>query len=98
MQAGIDDKTDFADYEHLNIYGAQHFTSYLGQYMLDNYDVKSDTTDEEINEWDMCYDETKAVMEKSEKFIKEGIIDGVGEMDTSLPAKIYHRIDDFIKS
>ena len=46
--------------------------------MLDNYDVKSDTTDEEINEWDMCYDETKAVMEKSEKFIKEGIIDGVG--------------------
>ena len=46
----------------------------------------------------MCYDETKAVMEKSEKFIKEGIIDGVGEMDTSLPAKIYHRIDDFIKS
>lgn len=97
-RAGIDDKTDFADYEHLNIYGAQHFTSYLGQYMLDNYDVKSDTTDEEINEWDMCYDETKAVMEKSEKFIKEGIIDGVGEMDTSLPAKIYHRIDDFIKS
>ena len=43
-------------------------------------------------------DGTKAVMEKSEKFIKEGIIDGVGEMDTSLPAKIYHRIDDFIKS
>ena len=39
--AGIDDSHDFADFEHLNAYGAQKLSSYIGDMAVNQYGYKS---------------------------------------------------------
>ena len=39
-QVGLDGRTDFSDEEHLNISGAEKVSDYLGQILIDHYDLK----------------------------------------------------------
>lgn len=91
-KCGIDDTTDFGDYEHLNSYGAEKFTSYLGKYMIDNYDVKTDTSNKDIEYWDECASKTDEVIELSKKSTASGINHGYGEASITFAAKLYHLI------
>lgn len=37
---GLDYKEDFYNDEHMNVYGQQKFTAYLGQYLIDHYGLQ----------------------------------------------------------
>ena len=53
-EIGIDITHDFYNKEHLNIFGAQKYTSYLGGYITENYDINTEHSDEITAEWDHC--------------------------------------------
>ncbi len=50
-EIGIDTTTDYADDTHFNQMGAEKFTKYLCEYMLDNYTL---TTRTNLPDWDKC--------------------------------------------
>ena len=75
-QIGIDDATDFSDGEHMNVNGMEKFTAYLGQYIVDNYDVaRSDSgyTDDIKADWDACYEKTMGIIDRCKEDMKSGI-------------------------
>jgi len=49
---GIDQNTDFIDYNHLNYYGAQKATAYIASYLLENYDLEAHDGDKGYELWD----------------------------------------------
>lgn len=51
---GIDDNSDYFNQYHLNVYGSEKITSFLAQYIADNYNVKCDHTDKVEAEWREC--------------------------------------------
>ena len=50
-EIGIDMLKDYADETHLNHFGAEKFTKYLCEYMLENYDL---TINSDLSDWDQC--------------------------------------------
>ncbi|MCR5665220.1 MAG: hypothetical protein K6G01_00190 [Eubacterium sp.] len=54
--------------EHLNVLGSAKFTNYLGQYLVDHYDIKGQHSQEVVENWDKCADKAKG-------FIKDIKID-----------------------
>lgn len=51
---GLDPQNDFYNFEHLNIYGMEKFTTFFGKYICDNYDVKTAHTAETVEQWNKC--------------------------------------------
>lgn len=51
-ELGIDFQNDFADAEHLNIYGAEKFTTFLGEAMVKKYDLPDHRGDERYWQWE----------------------------------------------
>lgn len=51
----IDYATDMSDSDHVNMLGASKLTTYLGEYLMDNYDLKSHAGDAAYNDWDISY-------------------------------------------
>ena len=51
-EMGIDFATDFAEVLHLNRSGNEKFTSYLGQYLKDNYTLEDHRGDAKYSSWD----------------------------------------------
>lgn len=51
---GIDPLNDFANAEHLNIFGAEKFTPYLADYLAAHYDLNAAHSDQVTAEWDRC--------------------------------------------
>lgn len=91
---GIDDSTDFGDYEHLNVYGAEKMTAYLGKFIVDNYDVMSDSTDEEVRYWNECVEKTEDVVQMSKDSMAIGKNHGYGEASITAVASVFHFIRD----
>ena len=58
-EIGIDESTDYYNGDHLNVFGNEKATLYLGKYIMENYDISTEHT-EEINKlWDDCADYTE---------------------------------------
>lgn len=49
---GLDPTTDFAEGSHLNYYGNEKYSRYLGQYIVDNYDVSDRRGDAAYDSWE----------------------------------------------
>lgn len=60
-QIGLNTQDDFYNFEHLNIFGMEKFTKYFGQYICDNYNIKTDHSAETVEQWNKCAE----VMEKT---------------------------------
>lgn len=60
--------------------------------MIDNYDVKTDTSNKDIEYWDECASKTDEVIELSKKSTASGINHGYGEASITFAAKLYHLI------
>ncbi len=56
----VDYSTDLSDTDHVNIQGATKLTHYLGEYLMDNYDLKSHAGDGSYADWDADYEEFRA--------------------------------------
>ena len=48
----IDFQNDFADAEHLNVYGAEKFTTFLGEAIVKKYDLPDHRGDEKYWQWE----------------------------------------------
>lgn len=53
-EIGLVAATDYYNRGHNNIYGAEKVTNYLGQYIVDHYDLDLDHTDAVTAQWDDC--------------------------------------------
>lgn len=53
-KTGIDFSTDTIDGKHLNGYGAEKFSKYLGKYLKDNYELEDRRGDADYTSWDIC--------------------------------------------
>lgn len=51
---GLDPLNDFANAEHLNIFGAEKFTPYLADYLAQHYDLNTAHSQTVTDEWTRC--------------------------------------------
>lgn len=58
-EIGLNTRTDFYNFEHLNIYGMEKFTHFFAKYIVDNYNVRSVHSMENIKAWNKCVDVTE---------------------------------------
>ena len=63
-EIGLDFSTDFYNDEHLNVFGNEKFTDYLGGYITSHYDIKTSHTEEVDKQWQECADFTSELFEK----------------------------------
>lgn len=74
-ELNLEYSTDFYNSKHVNIAGAKKVTTYLAQYIEDNYGLQSKLTDEQKQSWtDACdawADEEISLMAEWEKYKKE---------------------------
>lgn len=71
-EVGINFETDFEEWQHLNISGAQKVSDYIGKYLSKNYDLSDKRTDDEICElWNKSYEnsllEQKNALKRAKK-------------------------------
>lgn len=72
-EVGLDYKEDFYNDDHMNIYGQQKFTKYLGKILVDKYSVeKSKLSEENKARWDSSAEYIQLYYEYFEKCHKEG--------------------------
>ena len=62
---GLNKNTDFSDVQHMNSIGAEKFTKYLGEYIINNYTVSDRTKDVSIKKiFDKKLDRYESMMEE----------------------------------
>lgn len=69
-KTGISNNTDFYDRGHLNVFGAEKATRYIGKYLVDHFDFNTNITAECRAEWDAevaRYDRAKAAAIAAER-------------------------------
>lgn len=62
---------DFYNSGHVNFYGAQKFTDYFAQYLVENYDLKDHRGDDKYSQWDGHYSEIEELVAQWENEAKE---------------------------
>lgn len=73
-ELGLDFSTDFYNTGHMNIFGAEKYTKWLGQYIADNYDLPDHRGDESYSSWDESYEAWKEQSDKTKDKIYELIM------------------------
>lgn len=58
-RTGIDYETDFSDVSHVNILGADKYTSFLANYISEKYDLPNHRGDEAFSSWDAAWSSFK---------------------------------------
>lgn len=53
----VDYATDLADADHVNVKGAAKVTYYLGEYLMNNYNLTSHSGDASYDDWNASYEE-----------------------------------------
>ena len=70
---GLDYENDFYNDDHLNIYGQQKFTKYLGNLLINDYGItKSSLSDEVKKNWDISAEYNDLFYEYCESKMQEG--------------------------
>lgn len=80
---GIDDSHDFADFEHLNAYGAKKLTAYIGDMAVNQYGIKSDTAKSELSRWKKSVKRTKKALKMAREYTDRGEAQVVGEYEAA---------------
>ena len=62
----VDYEKDFFNPRHLNVFGGEKYTHYVGQYILDNFDIEDHRGDEKYAEWDTYLENSYKKEAKSE--------------------------------
>ena len=79
----IDDSHDFADFEHLNAYGAKKLTAYIGNMAVNQYGIKSDTAKSELSIWKKSVKRTKKALKMAREYTDRGEAQVVGEYEAA---------------
>lgn len=74
-EMNIDYDTDFYNYNHVNIYGADKYTSFLSEYMKSNYNMPDRRDNSDYSDWDDLLDNWNSLVDATKSEIDE-IING----------------------
>lgn len=55
-ELGIDFAMDYADTHHLNVFGGEKLTAYLGEYLTENYNIPDRRGEKGYEKWVTCYE------------------------------------------
>ena len=66
-EIGIDVNNDFFNTTHLNIFGAEKYTAYLSEYVMENYDIDTEHSEDVKKEWDYCASFNDSFISRTEK-------------------------------
>lgn len=80
-QMKIDYDTDFYNYAHVNIFGADKYTEFLSNYITDKYKLKDRRKDKNYSNWNNLLPNWHSEVEKCKKETQT-IIDGEGYDET----------------
>lgn len=69
-EMGLVDFQDYYNYDHVNIYGMPKMTRYLSNYIVNNYDVKTEHTKQVKDEWNECAKYSDKVIDYCTKMIE----------------------------
>lgn len=56
QEVGLDNTTDFYDWNHVNLLGADKVTAFLGQYLTTNYDLSNSSYNVKNESWNKDYE------------------------------------------
>ena len=88
-ELGIDLKNDFYNYDHLNIYGCEKFTQYMGRLLRGKYNVgKTELTEKQQKNWNKAAKNFRKLYDYSDEMIKSGKKYVVLEDDTETVERI----------
>lgn len=89
---GLDEKHDFYNTDHLNIYGQQKFTAFLTDYLTEHYSLSPhELTEDQKAEWDICADYYEAYVSYT-----ESLIDKKQAMELSEDNELIEKLKDFL--
>ena len=73
-EMGLEYNVDFYNPKHTNAIGAAKFTTYLGNYIREHYDIKTDHGKEVAASWDKAAEKEEKEYEKAaEKILKKAV-------------------------
>lgn len=70
-EMGIDFSTDFYNTDHVNCYGAEKYTAFLGKYIDDHYNLPDHRGESEYAEWDEDFGRFSLEEERTKEAIDE---------------------------
>ena len=71
-EIGLNPKTDFYNYNHLNMYGREKSTKYLISYLLGHYKLASDHNENIVKKWNQEYESYKKLYQWADEKMKSG--------------------------
>lgn len=74
LLTGLDEKNDFYNLDHLNVYGQKKFTAYLTDYLIAHYGLTPhELSADEKDEWETCARYYDAYYRYSDELIRQGV-------------------------
>lgn len=62
-EIGLNVQSDFYDYNHVNLIGADKYTNFLAKYIHENYELQDHRSDPDYQSWNECYAAWSAEMQ-----------------------------------
>ncbi len=75
-EIGLDEETDYYNGSHTNIFGAKKYTKWLGEYLVDRYDLPNKRDDISYDYWERAYDIWELESAKAELALYELMPEG----------------------
>lgn len=69
----LDPANDFYNKDHMNIYGMEKFSSYIGGWMKDHYSLPDAHPAQLTEDWNRCAEKMHRIAEQAKKDIKAGV-------------------------
>jgi len=70
-EIGYDYNKDFFNMNHVNIFGAEKYTSFLGNYLQEKYSLPDKRNEQKYQEWNDLYDEWSKEKQNTKEVINE---------------------------
>lgn len=67
---GLNTQKDYYNQDHVNVYGMEKTTKFIGQYIVDHYDVKTEHSKEDIDRWNTCVEKMENIIYKAKDDIE----------------------------
>ena len=84
-EAGIVPVYDYYNDEHFNVRGARKFTSYFGNYLVNNYELKNNYSEEIKKSWEDSVVKTEEILTRAEQDIDKNLGRNYYELSVYLP-------------
>lgn len=84
-EAGIVPVYDYYNDEHFNVRGARKFTSYFGNYLVNNYELKNNYSEELKKSWEDSVVKTEEILTRAEQDIDKNLGRNYYELSVYLP-------------